>query len=284
MQVSAEFSKVVRAVILSAGLLLLGFVVSDMFAPRSEVRAQNAGVVGIQAQMQPAFTSAGSTITASTHSAIFNDIGQGLNILFFCDNNFSGTVDLEWSPGNNSTFYQIVSSRYTSDTGCHTLTTGGYFPNIRATVVFGSTGIGENLSAWYTASSGPISFTAPAMGTNGPGSPISCDQNVSVSDFTATTVNAISPLRTGDTIVVCSFSYSFIAATTTGNVTLEWSAVSGCGTGVTSNWETYTLASTPQSNPVALSLRPPSSGENLCINNTSGATVLFNFSYASVQL
>ena len=120
-----------RRVLVGFALVLLAFVVSDTLSPRQSVSAQNAGVVGIATISQPAFTSQAS----SASSGIFKDIGQAANNLYFCTTGFTGTINLEWSPtGSAGPFKPIVLGTYTTDTGCHSLTAAGYYPNLRSTM------------------------------------------------------------------------------------------------------------------------------------------------------
>ena len=152
MHVSESFLQLVRRVLVGFALVLLAFVVSDTLSPRQSVSAQNAGVVGIATISQPAFTSQAS----SASSGIFKDIGQAANNLYFCTTGFTGTINLEWSPtGSAGPFKPIVLGTYTTDTGCHSLTAAGYYPNLRSTM----TRTLGSLSAWYNASAGPIGFT-----------------------------------------------------------------------------------------------------------------------------
>ena len=286
MQVSESFARGICAAAVAALLIALGLVVSDTIQPRHTASAQNAGVVGIQAIMQPAFpANAVSRISATTSSSIFQDIGQGYSLLYICNNNFSGTADLEWSPSGSAPFYPIVTATYAADSTCHTISSGAYFPNLRTTVTFTSTGIGQFTSAWYTASSGPVSVVPAALGSNGPTSPISCDHNVAVAVATGTTTfSTIGPINSGETPVVCAFSYSFNGATSAGNVLLEWATASSCS-GAVSDWSLDTLSTTPQNNVGIGLIRPQQVGNPyLCILNSSGATVLVNFSWASVHL
>ena len=280
MHVSESFLQLVRRVLVGFALVLLAFVVSDTLSPRQSVSAQNSGVVGIATISQPAFTSQAS----SASSGIFKDIGQAANNLYFCTTGFTGTINLEWSPtGSAGPFKPIVLGSYTTDTGCHSLTAAGYYPNLRSTM---TRALGS-LSAWYNASAGPIGFTPAAIGSNGPTSPISCDQNITASITTGSGWSQAGPGPNiaGQALVVCGMTLTFNGATSAGSVLSGFSTVSGCTSPVTT-WDGLTTANTPQYLAVPLTQRVfiQSEGNWFCINNTSGATVVVSTSYASVQL
>ncbi len=283
MQVSEQFARFVRRVIAAFVLVGLGFLVSDTVSPRHEVSAQTAGTIGIQAQQLPVFSAASTT----QHSAIFNDIGQGLSILFYCNTSFTGVIDLEWSPTGVAPFYVLTQGSYPSgvpDSSCHTLQLGGYFPNMRASV----TPIAGSLSAWYTASSGPIPTVSSGLGTNGPSSPINCDHAINVGLATANFSSlGITPFLTGDTIVLCNFSVSFNGTTSAGTVQLGWADTAAHCVSAFGNvtWAAYTTSATPQTYNISTQQRAQSNFATPvpCLQNSSGATVNFSFSYASVH-
>jgi hypothetical protein len=277
MQVSEQFAKVLRAGIAAALLVALALIIGDTISPRHEVRAQNAGTVGIQAELVPVF----SAQSTNRSSGIFADIGQGLNILYYSTTSFVGTVTLEWSPNNNGVYLPLVTAGFSSaDTDTHQLTVNGYWPNLRATVAVTS----GSVSAWYSASSGPVGFAAPGVGSNGPTSPPVCDQaSATVITSTNTAGIIVSPRIVGQTIAVCSFDWSFNGATSAGSVALAYSTSSGCPS-TSTTWAAYTTSSTPQFMPVGLSQRqPPGAGPYLCAINNSGATAYLSVSYASVH-
>lgn len=275
MRLSGQFSKVIRASILAASLLLLGFMVSDMFAPHSEVRAQNAGVVGIYTTETTVFTAQSS----SKSSGILPDNGYAQNVLNFCGTLFIGTIDLEWSPTGIAPFYPLQIATIThTDSTCHKLQVGGYYPNLRSTLTISQ----GTLSAWYTASAAPISYYAPAVSSSGASSVPVCDIAGTQSIATAGTAEIGSFINSGDTVILCWVSISFTGAPTGGNVQVGWAA-SGCTT-PNYNWQTLTDASTPQTLYFpTLNLRSPlgPTVENICVNNTSGTTIQVNFAYLS---
>ena len=240
--------------------------------------AQNAGNVGIYTREVTVFTNQ----SATAHSAIFPDFGFAANYLTYCTTGFNGSIDLEWSPNPGVVAYiplAIASFTINADTNCRTLQAGGYFPNLRstATVTIGS------ISAYYTASSAPISFVAAGLGSNGPASPIVCDHNIASTLASGGTANFLSPILPGDSLVICGFTLSFASAPSTGNVQIGWAA-SSCAS-PTINWEVLTTASSPQVIPTQISVRSPSSNvvPLACLVNNSGANIILSASYASVH-
>jgi hypothetical protein len=280
MRVSDDFLALLQRVILAALLILAVLAVTN-------ASAQNLGTVGLQAQEVPVFSI--NSFSTVTHSQILNDQGQGLNILFFCGTSagFTGSIDLEWTPSPvtpASTFYPLVTANYSNlFATCHSIQVGGYWPNIRSTVTPSGTGV---LGVWYSSISGAVSYIPPALGSNGPSSPIACDKNATISAATGATTIALSPANLNDTVIVCGESFSFSAAPTGGSVALQWGTTALCGSLDAANWTLTTIASTPQvvPNPIGLRSSNTLAKNYLCINNTSGVTVQANFSYASVQV
>jgi hypothetical protein len=293
MQVSEQFSKVLRGALLALLAVLVCFGLGDVAREPQTVYAQNAGTVGIQAQLTPVFSAQSTTASSggvwqcgrlanpSGVCAYLPDIGQGVNILYYCDTNFVGTIDLDWSPGNNSTFTTLTSASYSvGDNGCHTLTLNGYWPQLRST----ATVSGGTVTAYYSANSGPVGFSAPAIGSHGATSPVVCDN--SGTSVVATGTGGVLPnIQTPtNTVVLCGFTISFGAAPTAGLVELGWSTSSACGT-PTYTWAQQTTANSPQIFSVPYSLRAPSQVTPWpCFNNTSGALVYFSYTFAQVQL
>ncbi len=300
MQTSEDFCKAVRnslvAVLICAAILFVCV----------SVQAQNLGTVGILAKMTPVFSAqaangssggswqcANQSIPPNTVSGMCGylpDVGQGIQSLFFCNNNFSGTIDLEWTPNPtvaSPTFYPVPngSVSYTNDgpsSGtpiCHQLPAGLYYPNLRSTVSGYSSG---TVSAWYSEVSGPAQVTPAAVGSNGATSPISCDKTLVQTVTTGSTAFAFGP-STGQITVICGFTYSFAGATSTGTVYLDFYATVLCGGSVWAAWGAATTSSTPQTVSVDQPIRSPlSTVQDLCLQNSSGASVTFAISYASI--
>jgi hypothetical protein len=283
MQTSESFAKVIRGAIYAFGAALLAFVLYDFTTPHQAVSAQNAGTVGIQAQMIPVFTAQ----TSNKSSAIFKDIGQGTNLLFYCTTNFIGSIDLEWTPSNSlaGTFYPITQASYAnSDNNCHSLPFGSYFPNLRSTLTV-STG---SISAWYTSISGPTAFAAPALGSAGPTSPVTCDQNITSGQIaTGTTSLLAAPQNTGDAVVICGMTVNFAAAPSAGQVIIKYAASGACSpiTQPIPSWEILTGSTTPLVVTVPYSIRNYNyAAQTPCLINGSGVNVLVSISFASVHL
>lgn len=288
------FAALVRRWALCGLLLLLGLAL--------RAHGQNAGVVGIATKEITVFNA--QRITASSggiwqcngsttpiQCPVLPDIGAAANYLTYCNTNFVGTIDLEWSPtGINGTFLVLTFSTFgTADSACHQLQLGGYFPNLRSTV----TATNGSLSAWYTSSAAPVAFFASAFGSNGATSPISCDLGNSVSQATAGTGLLASPINATDVVVICGMTVSFNGATSAGNIGIFWSASNAC-TSLSSSatWLIYTTSGTPQAIPVPIQQRNPNSivvhgdaglRNYPCVVNNSGATVEVSISYASVH-
>lgn len=237
------------------------------------IHAQNNGVVGLLAEEFQVFNAQ----TTTKSSAIFTDIGQGLNILFYCDTAFIGTIDLEWSPTTQApSFMPLQVAQYAAaDTGCHVLTVNGYFPNLRSTV----TPTSGSLSAWYSASSGPVGYATPAIGSNGPVSPPLCDQEgaTAISNSATSVLGVVA--FSGSTTILCGMTVSFNGATTAGNIQLGWSTTAACSSPLVL-WVSLTTANTPQTFPVTYSIRSPTPVQSFpCVINNSGTTVEFSYNY-----
>ena len=260
------------------------------------VSAQIAGTVGIQTTLIPVFTAQTSSASSGGYwqcsspnstgaCPVFQDFGFGANYLTFCTSSFIGSIDLEWSPSSALTSFKPLTtwtSPSSGDTACHTLQVGGYFPNLRSSVAMTS----GSISAWYTASAAPIPLVTPGLGSNGPTSPVVCDQAAIANITTGSTNSVLNPTNTGDTVVICGFSVSFNGATSAGSLVFEF-ATSGLGcTSPSDVWAAYTTASTPQIFVVPNSIRSsaPAIRPYFCIVNSSGATANISLSWASVHL
>lgn len=281
--ISEQLQKLVGATLASVLVIAAGLFIALCINPPQNVGAQNSGAVELYTREITVFT--GQNTTAA--SAIFPDYGFAANFLTYCNSTFSGTIDLEWSPtGVAGPFIVLAQASYSGtqpDSSCHVLQVGGYFPNMRSSV----TRTAGSVSAWYTASAAPIPQVSSGLGSNGPSSPINCDQNATVTGVaTAGTAafGGVGPLRTGDTVVICGFTWSFQGATSAGTVLLVWSPTNACATPATS-WVSYTTASTPQVLPIALQQRSGvPSQQTPCVTNNSGATAAVSILWASVHL
>lgn len=268
-------------------ILAMCFIVPASFPPA--VHAQNAGVVGIQSQMSPVF----SSLAAASCSAILKDIGQGENLLYYNTTAFVGTIDIEWSPTGTAPFYPVVQTTYKSPGDTFTgrqLTFGGYFPNIRSCVSGYTSG---SVSAWYTSISGPIFSTPPALSSLGQTSAIQCDLSTENNAIATGTTGFIGTFTAGpinpatDVLYICGGTISFDGATVAGNVQIGFSNSSACA-GPALIYYLYTTANTPQIVPFgAISSKFTGNyfgGNNYpCLTNNSGATVSVNINYASIR-
>ena len=281
MQVSQQFQKVIGATLVSALVIAAGIFIATCVNPPGHVSAQNAGVVGIQAINIPVF----SAQTTLAHSAIFQDIGQGVNILRYCNTSFTGSINLEWSPLNNGVYSSLQSAVYVNpDSNCHTLTVNGYFPQMRSTIN-PTAGSG---SAWYSASSGPVGYSSPAVGSNGPSSPVACDENSITTQANGAGpagLSAVGVTFGSNTTVICGFTLSFAGAPSSvaPGVEIGW-ATSGACSSPTYAWSVNTTSSTPQVLPIPIALRSASPASQVpCLQNLSGVSVTLSANYAIVQ-
>jgi len=236
--------------------------------------AQNSGTVGIQAELIPVFSAANSTRSSS----IFKDIGQGIQVLRYCGTNFTGSINLEWSPTGTAPFFPLVTASQTADSNCHPLSTSLYWPNMRSTVTVSS----GSVSAWYSAVSGPSTFTPAAIGTNGPISPAGCDLN-GVGNFAQNTTGALLNGSAGTNVYICNLVFSFAGATTTGTITISYSSSVAC-TGLTTLWELNITANTPQTlsfgSGLGSIIKAPT-GQTVCVTTTGiTSNVLISPSWA----
>jgi hypothetical protein len=281
---------------LFAWLCVAFMVLALVFTLGATAHCQTAGTVGVLTGNITVFTNQATSASSGgiwqcgsstpIQCPVLPDKGFASNTLSFCNSAFVGSIDLEWEPSGASTFVPLQVAVYpTADSLCHSLTVGSYFPNMRSTV----TRTAGSVTAYYTASASPISPFAPAIGTNGSTSPISCDMPTSIAaPNSATTWLAISPAFSGDKVILCNWTISFAAAPTTGTVTLNFATDSTCSSLLgTAPWILNTTSSTPQT----LMFSAPQNLRNLsiaayqypCIVNSSGASIEISFNAASVR-
>ena len=271
-QVASGFSKLIAAAAIIFALLALC----------SRAHAQGAPTpVAIVSNLSQVFNG----VHANTCSPIVKDISQGSNILFVTQTGVGGGTaifDLEWSPTGVAPFYPIVQALYSDlGTASHVLTTNGYWPNLRSCITGYAAG---TYSAWYTSSSGPLSYAAPGVGTLGPSSPPICDQWSNAQVPTATTgwIGPEPEVASTDTVVICGMTISFNGATAAGAVDFQWAVASDCSSPTQADLS-YTTANTPQTFNISTGFRSFSGVGGvrnfLCLANTSGATasVLINW-------
>ena len=281
MHVSEAFPKFIASVLLVVLAVAVIIGVSSWLPP-NHVQAQSAGTVGIYTKQITVFTAQ----TTSTSSAIFPDFGFGANFLSFTTTNFTGTIDLEWSPTPSGPFFTLAKASFVTDTTgtgvAHVLQLGGYWPNLRSTV---SMSAGGSISAWYTANAGPISFFPAALGSNGPSTPIACDQTAPPS--TVTNGSYLSLVGTnGRGVAVCRFTISFLGATTSATSGVQVGYGTPCNSAATFPWVLATTSGTPQIVSIGDSLgalfQVAANPTQICIGNNSGASLEISLSYASL--
>ncbi len=285
---ASTFTKVIAAAIAVFLLALASIIVGDHFS--APVHAQTAGTVGILSSERPLLTAA----TATGCSPIVADIGQGSNIMFVAETDTSGGTaifDFEWSPsGSSGPWYVITQGKFIdSAANTHSLPLNGYFPNLRVCL---NTYTNGTWSAWYTATSGPLSLATPAIGTNGPTSPPLCDQSTATEPITNGATTFIGPtpvIMATDTVIVCSIAVSFLSAPSTGSLGFEWYSSSACSTSPVLALLDYTTASTPQLYTRSTGLRSVVGGRlgaisnSLCLINNSGVSVSVTVSWGSIH-
>jgi hypothetical protein len=255
--------------------LLFAFLLLLLVAVATNAHGQNAGEVGVYTKLITVFTNQ----TSTSSSAIFQDNGFASNMLFFCNSSsFSGSIDLEWSPTGSAPFYPLVTGNYVTDNMCHTLQVGGYWPNLRSTV---TRSIGT-ISAWYTASAAPISFFPAAIGSNGPTSPIQCDQFIT-STVIANGTYQLFGTSSSRGLAVCAFTISFTGATVAQTDAVQVGYGTACA-GAVYPWFISTTASTPQLLNVATGLgalfQESGGAAGICVGNHSGSGLEIAISYA----
>jgi hypothetical protein len=250
---------------------ILAVAVSLSCFPISNAHAQNAGNTGTQTIAQAV------TYTADI-SPIFRNVGQSAHFLAYCLAAFQGSIDLEVSFDGTTNWMPIALASYpTVSGGCNILQAGGYYQNIRSVRTVGA----GSFTAFYSASSGPISYAATGISNVGPTPPTVCNaQNSGILVANATTSSFIpSGTNAATRLYICSFALSFNGATAAGSVKLQMSTNSCAGT--FDKWTIITTANTPQLIQFAFnSAIVGGQGDNaFCLTNNSGASVEWAFNY-----
>lgn len=229
-----------------AGTVLLLLVILIVFLSVGHCEAQFIGYVSGQTTQQTVFTAQ----AANVNSSILTNLGAAAHFLSYCNTGFTGTISLQASPdGTFSSPIILATASYgqnsVTDSACHVLQAGGYFPTVRVSLSNYAAG---SVNAWYSSSALPIAFAASAQNSNGPTSPIACDK-FGVVQIAQSVSNGIlvGLLGASAKIYLCQMTFSFSAATTAGTINLEDGTSGGCTTasGV-SNWQLQVTASTPQ--------------------------------------
>jgi hypothetical protein len=261
-----------KASVLATTLLTLALLASG-------AHAQFLGYVSDQSTTQIVFTAQAANGASST----FNNIGQSAHLLLYCNSSFSGTISLEASPdGTFSTPIGMAAANWgqnsVTDSQCHVLQAGGYYQTVRARI---TNYVAGSVNAWYTSVGGPIAPIPAAMNSNGPASPVQCDQStfLGLAPSTGNTqVIAVGP--TGQSIYVCGGTFSLATGTPTdGSVQLLWGTGSTC-TSSTNLFLAKIEANTPQIFPLNVSFKVPT-GKTLCmLTQANGVTVFLSLAYA----
>jgi hypothetical protein len=207
--------------------------------------AQFLGYTAAQSVAVSAFTNQAANGT----SAILTNIGQSAHFLSYCNTNFAGTIALEASPDGtfaapNTLATATYGQQTTTDSSCHVLQAGGYYPTVRARVL---NYVGGSTTAFYTAIASPVTFAPAAFASVGPTSPIVCDRSNVVS-LTASNSTAIVTVLAGANIYICSMTFSFNAATTTGNLSVQEYTTNACSVAASNGgtWFAFITSGTPQ--------------------------------------
>lgn len=204
--------------------------------------AQFIGYISSQSTAQVVFTAQ----AANAVSATLSNIGQSSHYLTVCNTALVATITLEASiDGTFASPVTLVSGNYqtSADSACHVLQAGGYYPAVRARVKNYSSG---TTNVFYTGIGGPTAPAPSALSTIGPASPIACDLTSGPSSVAASSSNA--SLITGVTntsLIICSLTLSFSAATTAGQVQLTQGAAGSCAA-PTALYTLNITANTPQ--------------------------------------
>ncbi len=217
-------------------------------------------------------------------SGVFPNIGQGAHFLHYCTTATTLQLGLEESPdGVNYAFITPIYGPPPFGAPCGLIQAGGYFQTVRGHILAQS---GGSTSVWYSASAGPISVFPTGVNSNGAFSPVQCDKTVLLSVAPSTT----SLLITGTNdqrIFICGGTYSFSAATTTGQISLQYGTGSTCSTvGPVAFWINLVTASTPQTEAIfSLSAGAPivPVANNFCVT-TTGITATTEVAIAYAQL
>lgn len=241
--------------------------------------AQNAGNTGTATTAQIAFTANSS---ASATSAIFRNVGQSAHYLAYCTTTGgAGQENIFLEESFDAVTWITIGSASPQGNTCGILQAGGYYQNVRARIA-NNTGLTNN--AWYQATSGPIGFAAPGTNTNGPASPVLCDSIVTGALTSGTAATVLSPVA-GRSNVVCSITLSFDAAAAAGEVDiyrLDTPCAASSPSGV--DFRIDTTANTPQTLFFGSNIGQiiSASTVNLCGSQTSGTTVRYTLTFASV--
>lgn len=257
-------------------IVIITAIVVLLSQPGEHVSAQNAGTTGT-------FTISQQVTYTAGVSQIFRNIGQSAHYLSYCPSggNFSGTIDLEESFDGSTNWTPIAFATYVATplTQCTVLQAGGYFQNIRSVI----TVVANSVTAQYNATTGPIGFSASAIGTTGTASPTSCNQSKTVT-VTNTSTSLLAAAVTSSQIRVCAYQITG-QQTATGMINIQDSTGASSCTGLTDLWDINTIVGTPMFYGLGSGLGQlfqTQTAHSLCVTNNSGQTITVNIAFASV--
>lgn len=278
------FSKIVAA---GAALFLIVLAVElTFFVHGPRVNAGTAGTVGVETYEITALSAVLNGV-----SPILPDRSFGAHYARYCPSGWTGQISFEAALNINGPaggFTPLQAATVTaSDSQCHTLKLGGYYPNLRLRAANNGAG---TVTVYYMAGAAPIDFYSPAVGTEGPTSQIVCDQTGTATVASAATGFLAGPAATvGNTSYfhLCAFSFSFAGAVTAGTITLEFDIDNTCANTPDPAWVINTTANTPQvlafSGLNVMSYpKDPLIQQYLCLANASGQSLKVNYNYAVI--
>jgi hypothetical protein len=244
--------------------------------------AQFLGFTSVQTTTSSAFTAQ----AANGVSNVFQNIGQSSHLLSYCPTNFIGTISMEAS--NDGTYgapITLAAANFNTGTStCRTLPAGGYYPSVRARVSNYAAG---SITALYTGTAAPLNVTQTAINSNGPTSPVQCDQDIFQAVPSVTTSTFVTG-TSNQTIWVCSITIGTTAApSSSGTIQAEYGTGTNCNTGTTILWAAEISTTTPVQ-PFffggsfgAMLTIPP--GQNLCFVYNAGSTAGMGVSLSFAQ-
>ena len=243
--------------------------------------AQHIGDVQITTQYQTVFTAKAANAVSGT----LINLGVGAHFLTYCNTGFAGKISLEASADGTFAAPITLASAYygqnsTTDTGCHVLQAGGFYPTVQARI---SNYVSGSVTAFYSSASAPITYTPIALGSNGPTSPVACDRTA-ILQFSPSATGAAIGVLAGANIYVCGAVISFGGTTTAAAITFSEYTDATCTTSVSPLWEFSVQASqglTFMGGALGALFHTTAVGHALCM--TVGATTAstnFTLSYA----
>lgn len=204
--------------------LKLALLIAMVLAGFVPARGQFIGYNAAQSTSQNLFTNQAANGTSAT----ITNLGQSSHFFTVCNTAFSGTVIIQSSQnGSFSPPNTIAAANYgfssgaqpppPTDSNCHLIQAGGYYPTMRVQITNYS---GGTTSVFYSGIGSPIAFAAAALTTIGPTSPIACDQHTSQTIAATVAFATVVAGLPNQVIIVCSVTMSFDANTGAGGLIL----------------------------------------------------------------